>query len=102
MPSGFGVAEGGATGGTQPTPTVHGPSTPMVPATIRIVEDLAAAAGHRLPPVSAAAPASSGSALGSVDLGSWLALAAGVALIAAAWTASLRARPGRRGLRRVP
>ena len=44
----------------------------------------------------------SASALGSVDLGSWLALAAGAALIAAAWTASLRARPLRARLRRAP
>jgi hypothetical protein len=51
-------------------------------------------------PAAAAQPGSA-SALGSVDLGSWLALAAGAALIAAAWTASLRARPARR-LRRAP
>ena len=54
------------------------------------------------PPRAVAGPAGpgSGSALGSVDLGSWLALAAGAALIALAWTASLRARPLSARLRR--
>ena len=75
-------------------------ASPMRTAVVT-VETLASHAGHRLPPPAAAAQPGSASALGSVDLGSWLALAAGAALIAAAWTASLRARPARR-LRRAP
>jgi hypothetical protein len=37
-----------------------------------------------------------GARLGVFDLGPWLALAAAAVLIAAAWTASVRARPTRR------
>jgi hypothetical protein len=96
MPNGFGVADVGEAAGAHPALPSHAPSAPMLPTTIRIVRDLAAAAGHRLPAISAAAPPSAGSALGSVDLGSWLALAAGAVAIAMAWTASLRARPPRR------
>jgi hypothetical protein len=57
------------------------------------VAAVAANAGHHLTLRRAVATPGSESALGSVDLGSWLALAAGAALIAVAWTASLRARP---------
>jgi hypothetical protein len=69
-------------------PEAAEPTTAIV-----MVGAVALNAGHRLTlPHVAAAPAS-GSALGSVDLGSWLGLAAGAALIAAAWFSSLRARP---------
>jgi hypothetical protein len=71
---------------------------------MRVVQAVAAADGHRLAAAPAVAKSGSGSALGSVDLGSWLALAAGAALIAAAWTVSLRARGPRArppGLRRA-
>jgi hypothetical protein len=101
MPDGFGVAHVGKAAGARPTLPSRAPPGPLLPATIRLVQDLAVAAGHRLPAISPVAPTRPGSALGSVDLGSWLALAAGAALIAMAWTTSLRARPPRR-LRRTP
>lgn len=92
MPAGFGVVSvGGAPGGGQVG--VAAPHGPLVPATMGVVQAVAATHGHRLALPRAAATPGSGSALGSVDLGSWLALAAGAALIALTWTASLRARP---------
>jgi hypothetical protein len=92
MPAGFGVVSvGGApAGGQVGVATDH---RPLVPATMSVVQAVAAADGHRLALPRAAVVPGSASALGSVDLGSWLALAAGAALIVAAWTASLRARP---------
>jgi hypothetical protein len=91
MPAGFGIVSVGVApaGGHVGVATDHGP---LVPATMRVVRAVAAADGHRLALPRAAVVPGSASALGSVDLGSWLALAAGVALIVAAWTASLRAR----------
>jgi hypothetical protein len=113
MPDGFGVVRVGGPAGGGGTAAAAGngaapaggggaaslprpaEGTPMVAAAISAVRDLAAAAGHRLPAPTATAHArpASGSALGSVDLGSWLALAAGVAMVALAWLASFRARP---------
>jgi hypothetical protein len=100
MPDGFGVVSVGPRPTGTPNPattrlTTPRPGTPMVAAAMTAVQQLAAAAGHRLalPTATTQRPAGSGSALGSVDLGSWLALAAGVALVALAWAASLRARP---------
>jgi hypothetical protein len=107
MPAGIGVVSVGArAGATEPTgvSTRHGP---LIPTTISVVQAIAAASGHRLTPPPAVASSAEGSALGSVDLGSWLALAAGAVLIALAWTASLRARglgprpPRPPGLRRA-
>jgi hypothetical protein len=98
MPAGFGVASvGGASGGASAAALGVPPrGTPMVAATLSAIQKLAADAGHALPlPAAAPAAAEGGSALGSVDLGSWLALAAGAAAIAAAWGLSLRARPPR-------
>ncbi len=104
MPNGAGIARVGApAGGTtrQTTPPAIVPGGSLAATATRAVTELAAAAGHRLAaPASTAPRQSSGSALGSVDLGSWLALAAGAAAIALAWTVSLRARPPAR-LRRV-
>ncbi|HYZ82409.1 MAG TPA: hypothetical protein VE571_14125, partial [Solirubrobacteraceae bacterium] len=74
--------------------------TAMLPAAVAEVQALAHNAGKHLSPPAAVAAHDTGSATGSVDIGSWLALAAGAALIAAAWAASLRARPARR-LRRA-
>jgi hypothetical protein len=104
MPNGFGVSGvGGAAAGAIPgatsLPTPHAGES-MVTAAAAAVTHLSAAAGHPLAVPSVQATSSGGSWLGSVDLGSWLALAAGAALIAAAWTASLRARPPAR-LRRA-
>ncbi len=103
MPNGFGVYQvGGPAGATRappPSPAKLGGS--LAAAATQAVQSLAAAAGHRLALPRESAPRSTGSALGSVDLGSWLALAAGAALIGLAWTASLRAQPPAR-LRRAP
>ncbi len=97
MPNGLGIARvGGATAGAtgQPRLPAIGSGGSLAAMATRAVQELAAAAGHRLAaPTLAASRQSSGSALGSVDLGSWLALAAGAAVIAAAWTVSIRARP---------
>jgi hypothetical protein len=99
MPAGIGVYDVGGGGGAAP-PEVTGSRGPLVSAAMHATEGLAAATGHRLTPPAAIAAPGSGSALGSIDLGSSLALAAGAALIAAAWTVSLRARPPAR-LRRA-
>jgi hypothetical protein len=93
MPAGIGVAGAGHTSGAAAPADVAGPGQPLVNRAIGAVQAIAAAQGHRLSPPSVVAARRSGSGLGSVDLGSWLALGAGAALIAAAWTASLRARP---------
>jgi hypothetical protein len=74
--------------------------TAMIPAAVSEVQALAHNAGKHLSLPGAVSAHGTGSALSSVDLGSWLALAAGATLIAAAWAASLRARPARR-LRRA-
>jgi hypothetical protein len=93
MPAGFGLASVGGAQGASHQPPVTGPRGPLIPATIRVVQAVAAAHGRRLTPPAAVGARGAGSWLGSVDLGSWLALAAGAGLIAAAWTASLRANP---------
>ncbi len=104
MPNGVGIARvGGATTGAPARarrPAIASGGSLADTAT-RAVQELAAAAGHRLAtPTSIAPRQSSGSALGSVDLGSWVALAAGAGMIALAWTVSVRARPPAR-LRRT-
>jgi hypothetical protein len=100
MPNGFGVAVGG-----RPVAGLSGLQDPgpggsaLAASALTAVQRLAAAAGHplALPPVPASAspPAAGG---GSVDFGGWIALAVGFALIAAAWGASLRARPPSRSV----
>jgi hypothetical protein len=90
MPSGVGISAP-RTGAEDQTAVVR--RTSLISQAIVTVQALALLSGHhlRLPP--AAATRAAGSGLGSVDVGSWLALAAGAALTAAAWAASLRARP---------
>lgn len=103
MPAGFGVDEvgagaAGAARGAAAAAALGQPpqGTPMVAAALAAVQKLAAGAGHRLAlPAATAAPAGGGSGPGSIDLGSWLALVAGAAAVAAAWALSLRARPVR-------
>jgi hypothetical protein len=107
MPNGFGLAAagggrassqrglaGGARASSQRALTgiaAPGSGAPLASAAILAVQRLAAAAGH---PVRAPRPSSSGAhRSGSLDGGAWAALAAGLVLIAAAWTASLRSRP---------
>jgi hypothetical protein len=97
MPSGVGIYAPPKSGGDQ-TAVVR--RTSLISQAIVTVQALAVLSGHHLRVSPAAARPSASSGLGSVDLGSWLALGAGAGLIAAAWTASLRARPPRR-LRRA-
>jgi hypothetical protein len=61
-------------------------------AALTAIERLSASAGHPLPAPRAAAP----SAATSTATVPWIVFAIGTALIAAAWAASLRARPLRR------
>lgn len=64
--------------------------------TITAIERLASAAGHPLPSASASVaeiPGHGGE--GSIGAASWIVFLIGCLLIAAAWTASLRARPMR-------
>jgi hypothetical protein len=97
MPNGYGLARLGqplsAVRAALP-PTAGG--TQLAQAALTSIERLAAASGHVLPEAPSAAPLAPGS--GSIGPVSWLVLGAGAALIAAAWTASLRARPLRDGL----
>ena len=106
MPRGAGVYHppAPARGDSSVTVTTAAPATPIFQTAVATVQTLASTAGRHLSLPRAVATPGSASALGSIDLGSWLGLAAGVALIALAWTASLRARgPGARppGLRRA-
>jgi hypothetical protein len=103
MPDGLGVDDvGGAAGGRSGAASVPPPRPreSMLSSTIAAVRSLAAASGHPLALPRTTAGRGAGAGLGSIDPGSWLALVAGVALIALAWTASLRARPPAR-LRRA-
>ena len=98
MPNGIGVYAVGAkpAAASPPPPPALAtlvPGRALAASGVSAVQRLAAAAGHPVSILAALPRRSSGSALGSVDAGSWLALAVGAALIAAAWTASLRARP---------
>ena len=65
----------------------------LAAAALTAVQRLSAAAGHRLSASQESAPRGSSS---SPSVISWVVFAAGGAIIAAAWTASLRARPLRR------
>ena len=87
MPNGYGRYEPGASAAS--LAHLAAPGARLGDATISAVQRLAAAAGHPLPLPAAIAPAAGG----STDPLPWLVLAAGAVLIAAAWTASLRARP---------
>ena len=101
MPSGTGVYHPPAPGhGDQRRATATARGTPIIETAVTTVQTLASDAGLHLALPRAAPAPESDSGLGSVDLGSWLGLAAGAALIAVAWTASLRARPAA-GLRRA-
>ena len=71
----------------------------LAAAALTTIQRLAAAAGHRLSvPDSAVA---SGPSSSSSDTVPWIVFAIGAALIALAWTASLRARPPHIGRRRT-
>ena len=98
MPQGFGVenpakplaAQAAALSGT-PAP---GSSAALGSAALTAIGRLGAAAGH---PLAAPTPAPLASRAGPPDAAPWIAFLVGAALVAAAWAASLRARPlGRR------
>ena len=101
MPGGFGFYRANTTLVREravlaaiPTPTA---GTGLGTAALTAVQRLAAASGHPLPtPTAIVAPKSS-----STDTVSWIVFAAGSALIALAWGASLRARPLQLGRRRT-
>lgn len=104
MPDGVGAADVGGAAGARSSPAPGPPPRPgesLVSSAIAAVRALAAASGHPLALPRMASPRAAGAGPGLMDLGSWLALLAGAALIALAWTASLRARPPAR-LRRAP
>jgi hypothetical protein len=89
MPGGYGLSREGR---TLSAGSVAGGG--LASAALTSIRRLAAAAGHALPASAATLPPGSG----STDVVALLVLAAGAALIALTWTASLRARPLRDGL----
>ena len=101
MPDGFGFYRADATL-VRERAVLAGIPTPaagagLATAALSAVQRLAAASGHPLPtPAATAAPKPS-----STDTVSWIVFAAGGALIALAWGASLRARPLKLGRRRT-
>lgn len=109
MPDGFGLYYAGRLTAGEQAAVVHArpPAVraDLATAAIATVRGLAAATGHTLPGAAASASAklpaaqSAGSDSGSAVV--WIVFAAGAALIAAAWTASLRARPPRLRSRRT-
>jgi hypothetical protein len=92
MPNGVGEYRfrGALPGGRGALAGIGAPGTDLATAALTAVQRLAAADGHALALPAVAAPAGSGS---SSDTGAWIAFVTGAALILAAWTASLRARP---------
>ena len=98
MPDGFGLygpAQAVAAGHSALAglhPAAGGPV--LGTAALSAVQRVAAAAGHpvTVPTAAATAPAAAGDSTGAIPI---LVFVLGVALIAAAWTASLRARPPR-------
>jgi hypothetical protein len=95
MPNGFGIAAAGPVPAAERAALAHlaAPGSParLASAATIAVQHLALVTGHRLAIPRLSSPGAR--AAGSADIGAWAALAAGLALIAAAWTASLRARP---------
>jgi hypothetical protein len=100
MPSGFGLYEGGHPlgRGESALAALRAPGgADIVDSTLTAIQRLATASGHTLQVTGVAAPVGSA----SYHAGTWIALAIGVALIAAAWTASLRAVPPKAAARRA-
>ena len=91
MPNGYGLYRLAGSLGTERSVLagVPAPGPNLAAATLTAIQRLAAASGHNLPLPSATAPSTNASS----DTVSWLVFAIGTALIALAWTASLRARP---------
>lgn len=88
MPNGIGV--NGVPAASLPDQLGVARNASLASAAAALVVTLASSAGHRLTLPSVVAPAS---APGSSDTVAWVAFAIGAALIALAWTVSLRARP---------
>lgn len=93
MPNGFGVYDQGrSTAGLQTAlagVTIYPIGARLGATTLTAVQRIAAAAGHPL----AIPPTRAVGASGSVEIVPWIVFAAGLVLIALAWTASVRARP---------
>lgn len=89
MPNGFGVYRAGGPVGRQLTALTGARQASLGATALAAVQHLAAAAGHPLALPSATVSSRSG----SVDMTAWIAFALGLAVIALAWGASLRARP---------
>lgn len=102
MPAGFGLYQSGVSTGAGLS-ALAGIKAPnpngLLDAAVSAVQRLAAAAGHPLSAPSTPTPTSRGPAAGSSPTISWVVFAIGGVLIAAAWIASLRARPLRAGER---
>jgi len=104
MPNGYGVdviGEPGAAAKTQAAarPLIHlapagGGGAALADSAITAVRRIASAAGIHLTVPDAAVTVVGSS--GGVDVIAWVGLAVGIGVLAAAWTASVRARPVRR------
>ena len=88
MPNGFGLYH--ASGAERAVLSATSPGEGLGTAAIAAVRRLAAAAGH---PLALPTGATNNVAAGGANVAPWIAFAVGAALIVAAWTASLRARP---------
>jgi hypothetical protein len=99
MPNGYGLyrAASHIPGGRSAVAGAPDPGPDLATATLTTIQRLAAASGHTLPLPKATAPSNGG----SPDTIAWVVFAIGAALIALAWTASLRARPLRATRTRV-
>ncbi len=91
MPDGLGVYRAGARAGAELGAVTGARRASLGATALAATQQLAAAAGHRLTPARVSAPPEAKAASG--DIGAWVAFAVGLALIVAAWAASLRSRP---------
>jgi hypothetical protein len=93
MPNGLGLNQQGRSQAAQQSALAHlptpRPGAPVGATALTVVQQLAAAAGHRIaiPGVSAAAKPT------TTDITAWSVFIAGAVLILLAWAASLRAKP---------
>ena len=109
MPNGYGVdviGEPDAAAKTQAAarPLIHlapagGGGAALADSAITAVRRITSAAGIHLTVPDATMTAAGSS--GGVDVIAWVGIAAGIVVLAAAWTASVRARPVRRGVASV-
>jgi hypothetical protein len=98
MPNGYGLYRAASPiAGGQSAVAGAPPGPDLATATLTTIQRLAAASGHTLPLPKATAPSNTG----SPDTIAWVVFAIGAALIALAWTASLRARPLRASRTRI-